>query len=161
VTVEVSGAADAIKSLRQVGRELSGAPMEQAMRECTLLVLRDARKNVTVNTGQLRASIMADVRAGDNVVTGVVGSNVVHAPCIELGTRPHWPPIEPILRWVHLKLRPGRKQEKAVAFLVARKIAREGTAPRPYLQPAFDANQDAIEDKIGKVVSEIVARGNE
>ncbi len=84
-----------------------------------------------VNTGQLRNSVawrMPTVQG--RTIEGGVGTNVAYALPIEFGTRPHWPPLEPIRFWVERKLRVAPAQVKSVAFLVARKIARRGTQAR-------------------------------
>lgn len=53
---------------------------------------------------------------------------------VEYDTRPHWPPVSAILRWVQVKPvipRPGADgripTQKQLAYLIGRKIAREGT----------------------------------
>ncbi|HIH45246.1 MAG TPA: hypothetical protein HA257_09340 [Candidatus Methanoperedenaceae archaeon] len=74
-----------------------------------------------------------------------IGSEAKYAPFVELDTRPHWPPIEPLVEYAHLKLRKrysiktfgprsykeaaGAKEDTAeqVGFLLARKISRKGT----------------------------------
>lgn len=71
-----------------------------------------------------------------------------HAVFEEYGTRPHWPPLEPILKWVKRNAQlaqdevqfkprvPGRSLSDAVALRIARavqaKIAREGTKAVAY-----------------------------
>lgn len=53
---------------------------------------------------------------------------------VEEGTRPHWPPPSAILRWVEIKPvvpRPDSRgripSPRSLAYLIGRKIAREGT----------------------------------
>lgn len=62
---------------------------------------------------------------------------------VERGTRPHWPPLEAIRRWVEVKPvipRPDSRGRlptpKQLAYLIARKIAREGTEGIPDLGDA-------------------------
>ena len=50
-----------------------------------------------------------------------------YARFVELGTRPHWPPRQPILGWVMRKFRVTGREANRIAFLVSRKIARVGT----------------------------------
>ena len=60
---------------------------------------------------------------------------------VENDTRPHWPPFEPILKWVGEKKLPTREStgdrslptESQLAYLVQRKISREGTEGRPVI----------------------------
>jgi len=61
-----------------------------------------------------------------------------HAPYIEYGTRPHWPPIEPLAAWAVRVLQVPKAEARQVGFLIARKIAAVGTEPQPFLRPAVD-----------------------
>lgn len=84
-----------------------------------------------VNTGLLRNSVAWRIPTIDGrTIEGGVGTNVAYALPIEFGARPHWPPLELIEFWVRRRLRVAESQVRSVAFLVARKIARKGTAPR-------------------------------
>ena len=84
-----------------------------------------------INTGLLRNSVAWRVPTVEgHTIEGGVGTNVAYALPIEFGSRPHWPPLEPIQLWVQRKLRVAPARVKSVAFLVARKIARRGTQAR-------------------------------
>jgi len=88
-----------------------------------------------------------------------------HAEYLEYGTRPHWPPIQPIVDWCHRVLNlpyatkkadrtrgfragkrlvfseaSGAKEGTAeqVGFLIARKIAEKGTEPQSYLRKSLE-----------------------
>lgn len=65
---------------------------------------------------------------------------------VEEGTEPHWPPRQAILDWIKIKPvipRPDDKGRiptpKQLAFLISRKISREGTEGSHDLQTAEDA----------------------
>lgn len=65
---------------------------------------------------------------------------------VEEGTEPHWPPRQAILDWIKIKPvipRPDDKGHiptpKQLAFLISRKISREGTEGSHDLQTAEDA----------------------
>lgn len=65
---------------------------------------------------------------------------------VEEGTEPHWPPRQAILEWIKIKPvipRPDDKGRiptpKQLAFLISRKISREGTEGSHDLQTAEDA----------------------
>lgn len=143
-----------VKELREVQKEverklkeLTGGPMVQAMRQSTLLVSRSAKINAPVDTGRLRASITPSVTATADSVKGIVGSNVKYAPYVELGTRPHWPPIAALETWA--------RSHGTSAFLVARAIARRGTKAVKYLERAFEENQGRIVAMIERAVKQI------
>ncbi len=59
-----------------------------------------------------------------------------HASYIEYGTSPHMPPVEPLIRWAK---RNKMKNPKAAAWAIAKRIAKEGTPPKPFLRQALEA----------------------
>ena len=70
-----------------------------------------------------------EVALADNVL-GMAASNLPYAEPVEVGTRPHFPPIQPIADWVQAKLGiDDEKERNSVAFLIARKISIKGTKP--------------------------------
>jgi hypothetical protein len=68
----------------------------------------------------------------------VVKGILVHNSFVEYGTEPHFPPIEPLVRWAHLKLGLGDKEAKKAAWGIAKTIAKEGTEPRSFFRDALD-----------------------
>ena len=144
LSVKVEGMAELQAKVEQVVMDLQGSPMIQAMRDATMLMLRDAKINVPVNTGQLRASILPEVAQRGETVQGVVGSNVVYAPFVELGTKPHWPPRRPIIYWTMRKLQLRGAELRAAVRGIRRKIAHHGTKGQKYLEKAFEKNRDAV-----------------
>jgi hypothetical protein len=151
--VSVTGLEETKAKLEQVAADVVGQPMMDGMHRATLLVERDAKKNAPSDLGILRASIASEVRVEGLMaksVTGVVGSNKTYAAAMELGSRPHWPPIGAIEAWA--------RRHHMSAFLVARAIARRGTKPRLYLQRAFESNKPEIVSILGQSVSGIVRK---
>ena len=129
-----------------VMRNLGGPPLLQAMRDSTLLVHRTARPRAPVDKGRLRASITPVVEAAGRTVRGIVGSNVEYAPYVELGTRPHWPPVAALTVW--------SRRHGLSAFLVARAISRRGLPPRRFLQRGLDENAARIYLLIARAVDQ-------
>jgi hypothetical protein len=154
---EVRGLVEAQRNIEATMAQLHGPEMAQAMRDCTLMVQRDAKLLVPVDTGRLRASITPEVRMDGNEVMGVVGSNVKYAPYIETGTRPHWPPMGAIWEWVEHKGR-GRANVHLSVLRVMRAIAKRGTKAYRYLQGAFEKNEGQIKRRIDGAVGRIVRR---
>lgn len=153
ISAEIKGLKETQRNLEQAVRDLHGTPILNAMRDATLLITRDAKKNAPVDTGRLRASITPEVTTTGETVQGVVGSNVKYAPYVELGTRPHWPPIAALEVWA--------RRHHTSAFLVARAIAQRGTPAREYLQHAFADNKDKIEARFNKAIEGIVKSANQ
>lgn len=146
-SVEVRGLIDAQREAERVVRDLHGEPMLEAFRDCTLIVLRDAKIAAPVDTGRLRASITPEVRSEGDDVLGIVGTNVVYAPYIELGTRAHMPPLAALSTWA--------ARHHTSAYLVARAIARRGLKARRFLQGALEKNTSRIIARIERAAKEI------
>jgi HK97 gp10 family phage protein len=144
----VKGFDETEEDLDRMQRELTGSPMLNAMRDAAMLVTRDAKRLAPVDTGRLRASITPDVRKVSSGFEGVVGSNVVYAPYVETGTRPHWPPQGALATWAR---RHGWK-EADIRFV----IGTRGTRAQPYLVPAFVDNADKIIRILERGVSKVI-----
>jgi len=137
-TITITGLKEAQDKLANIARELRGPAMDSAMRKATMIVTGAAKRNSPVDTGLLRASITPEVRHPfGNTVEGIVGSNVKYAPFMELGTKPHFPPLAALATWA--------RRHGTTAFIVCRAIARRGLKPRFYLKKA-------LEDNVKKVV---------
>jgi hypothetical protein len=157
-------------------RELSGSAMVGAMRQSTMLVQATAKKEAKVDMGGWRASITPEVSVFGNVVRGVVGSSLEHAPFAHEDTKPHWAPIVPIFEWVKRKglaVQSGvtydvktRKRVNAVqsyldavyqiARAVQRKIARYGTKGDHAIDKGLERNMSRIVHLIERAVDKAV-----
>ena len=81
---------DAAERLRELDDQVD-ENLEAAAEEISLRIMADARRNVNVDTGRLRASIDQEVeRVTEHTVRAIVGSNVEYAPFQEV--------IHPFLR---------------------------------------------------------------
>jgi hypothetical protein len=87
------------------------------------------------DTGELTRSAHSELsdRGGFVIV------DAPHASHMEYGTRPHFPPLQPIKDWVLRKGIADTEEEADQAALnVARKIAARGLAPRFYMRRAVE-----------------------
>lgn len=82
------------------------------------------------DTGELYESI--EKRSSPKGLSVSVGSTAKHAPYIEFGTAPHFPPVDKIRAWCLRKGLPA-----SAAYPIARKISERGTPERPFLYPAY------------------------
>jgi HK97 gp10 family phage protein len=146
ITVELHGLNEAISNLNWTDEQLRHA--DEPMRAATSIVSSTARQNAPVDTNVLKASIMPKVISRDKMTTGVVGSNVHYAPFMELGTRPHWPPLAALEGWA--------RRHGTTAYVVARAIARRGLKPRHYLRRALESNQGKIIQIFNSFVKRVV-----
>jgi hypothetical protein len=95
--------------------------------------------------GTLKASFTGSVEQLSDGVLGVVGSPLNYAIPVELGTRPHFPPVDAIQDWVQVKLGITGPEARGVAFAIARKIAKRGTQGAFMVQNAFTASRAELD----------------
>lgn len=123
ITVSVS--TDAISDGGQAVRDGVAETLRAAGREG----FAESQRRVPVAFGELRNS--GDLIERDNEV--IFGYDADHAPFVETGTAPHWPPIEPLKEWAALVL-----GDESAAWAVQQKIADEGTDAQPFMRPGFE-----------------------
>jgi hypothetical protein len=172
-SIELKNAREEQKRAEQNVKDLQGAPFLRAMQQATLLVERTAKKEAKVDRGMHRSKLTPDVTQVGTVTTGIVGSNLAYAPYAVLDTKPHWPPLAPLIEWVHRKglagsysvttrRRVGSKssqytEDRRVAFIIARKISKRGTKGDMSLIKGIEQNAPRIYTLLGNAVAEIVA----
>lgn len=80
---------------------------------------------------------------------------------LENGTKPHFPPIEAIERWITVKhiiptTNSGKiPSTKQLAFLIARGISKNGTKPTKLLQQTVDGADDLINLIVDEIVKQL------
>jgi len=89
-------------------------------------VAHTAAKRAPHDTGKLGQSI--GVRWEGEAVTVYTRSH--YGGFVDMGTRPHWPPVKALEGWA--------RRHGIPAFLVARAIARKGTKETKFLRGAWD-----------------------
>lgn len=124
----------------------------------------DAKRNAPVNEGALRESINFSV----SNLSVAVGAYIEYAAYLEFGTKSFagayvaslpddWQAfaaefkgtgegtfadlLKSIMKWVQLKGIATGKDINQAAYLIARKIVREGIHAQPFLYPAFEKNK--------------------
>ncbi|MCJ9428550.1 hypothetical protein [Kordiimonas marina] len=117
--------------------------------EAGLFLEREVKERTPVGVGGaggLRGSITSHTgRIGVERIETVVGTPSPYAVPVELGARPHFPPIIPLVDWVIHKLGVNPDAARGVAFLVARKIATKGTKAVMMFTRSLEASQAQIE----------------
>jgi hypothetical protein len=136
VTVTVTGQREAKAAIQRLAR-LAPDKLKVVIAESTINVHREARKNAPRDVGLLANSITFEVN--DSGLTGEVSVNSAYGAHVEFGTRPHFPPIQPLKDWAR---RHGLPEN--VGFLIARKIAERGTPAQPFLFPAAESERNAF-----------------
>jgi hypothetical protein len=110
-------------------------------------------------TALLRGGVQTSIAGEGVTLTGRVYDAVSYALPVELGSRPHFPPIAPIALWVRRKLGISDEREaRSVAFLIARKISRVGTKPRLFFKRGFEAGKGRVSTFFAEANARIVSR---
>lgn len=141
IDVTVYGDKEIVDKIKQL-EKLSQEGVVRALKYSLMAVDERARYLSPVDTGRLANSITwvvekAEYATSTNYV-GKIGTNVKYAPYQELGTRPHFPPISAIAKWLK------NKGLNIPAFIVARSMARKGMKARPYLIPGIEKSKGRI-----------------
>jgi len=129
--------------------------------ESTLLLEREVKELTPVGVGGgsgLRGSISGKepVVLGAHVL-GEVSTSLKHAIPVELGSKPHMPPVEPIADWAQSKLGLGPKEAKGAAFAIARKIKVKGTKGAHMFERGFEANQSQVRTIYSTALDRVMA----
>ena len=92
-------------------------------------------------TGDLRKAVDGEVTQETDSVIIEIFDSMFYSAYVHQGTKPHFPPLDPIARWVvrkglssgaikrrgSLSKQSHEREIRSIAFLIARKIARKGT----------------------------------
>ncbi len=168
--VELKGLRETQQQLAEDIRNLQGSAVLAGYRDAALKILAEAMKGAKVDTGRWRASLHPFVETHGKTIEAGVGSNLEYGPFAEFDTKPHWPPLAPIIEWVHRKRlagtystrtrrRAGSKaqqasEDRAVAYLIARHIARYGTKGDHAIEKGLTKSLAYIERRLARAYSE-------
>jgi hypothetical protein len=92
---------------------------------------------------------------------GVLGEAVSAKPevaFIELGTRPHWAPLEPLIEWVSRRPEFAGKDHVHIAKLIQYRIARHGTKARLIFAQVLRDNDAAIKGLLNNAAIRLTRR---
>ena len=155
------------QQLEQMPQQLSGA-VERGLRRATEL-LRAAVSTLAQTPlgesapgafGEYAGSVRGEV---DDENGRPVGRVFLAPPAdryglfVEVGTRPHFPPPGALDGWVRRRLGiSGDREVREVAFLIGRKISRQGTRGQFFFERALLENESRVvaimEEEIAKAV---------
>ncbi len=125
-----------------------------------LLLEREVKERTPVGaSGLARNSIAARDPVVDNDgFFGIVGSALDYVLPVELGSKPHRPPVTPIAEWVRARLGVDDPEAASrIAWAIAARIAREGTKPRHMFKDAFEANRDQVQGIFDNAMRGLIA----
>ena len=104
-------------------------------------------------SGSLVQSIKPVVLYENDTVSITLEGNE-YAIYLENGTKPHFPPVSKILEWIRVKpilprpINGKLPTEPQLAYLIARKIGRDGTDPQNTFNEANQSTKDRFINKI-------------
>ncbi|MCH2092724.1 MAG: hypothetical protein MK141_14265 [Pseudoxanthomonas sp.] len=158
---------EALRVLWQRAPQIVGEELYRAAVESDLYFKGELQQQLPRGAGGLSGgaglvgSIFTEEQLlADNVI-GITASALPHAEYVEVGTRPHFPPLQPLEDWVQAKLGITEDSERrSVAFLIARKISRVGTkgdgtwarvaeAGEPEVMRRYAEGVDRVLDRLG------------
>ncbi len=164
-TVEVKGINKVVKRIKKLGDEVA-EDADKAMGYSARRIERDAKKNVAVDTGDLRASI----HMIDKFLEKEVKTDKTHAPFVEFGTKSKVDIpsgleqyamqfkssggnfadlLESIQGWCS-----RNNIDQEFAFPIALRIAQNGVSARPFLFPAYFKELPKIKKDLERIVNE-------
>lgn len=152
-SMRIEGLDDLYNGFKKAGANYEPL-MAQAMRNATTKLQNEARENIRKNHTTYQGNLAKNIRRRDPVTAyvGVVAVGEEYGGAIEFGRKPgRRPPSQPLERWAEVKL-----GQKGLGFVIARKIAREGTRPQPFLEPALRDNADYVLDQFSKAADLLV-----
>lgn len=137
-----------------------------AMLEASLLLEREVKDRAPTGVGGaagLRGSIaaMTPFMDGDTLSGGVSTSSPYVEP-VELGSKPHFPPIRPLMDWVKAKLNEkDPKEAYGIALCIARKISWHGTEGKFFFKAALENSQSKVEAIFDSAIEKTLNGGAE
>jgi len=154
------------REFKRLSKEKTEA-MKRAVETNTIKMTSEAKKNVPVYQGRLRASIRTIMK--NSGYSGRTWTDVAYAPAVEFGTKSKTkiPPeiqefasefqgfstnaggdlLEQIKKWTRKKGIP-----EAAAYPIMIKLLKIGQSPQPFLYPAFKNAKKRLLDDIKKIM---------
>lgn len=134
--------------------------LETAMGSAVAYLVRETQENTPTAMGTLRQSFIGgvDVLASLDAVFGTSGSPLPYALPVELGTKPHYPPLEPLINWVEVKLDLVADEAESAARAIQRKIGRFGTPSYGMARFALIDGRETIAAEFADAAERIVQR---
>ena len=142
-----------LQSVSKMGKEAKAAAMKE-LGATAIQMLGDATKKLREN-GSVSTSFLVNSGKVKKYKTHyTVGYSASYAYIVEFGRKiGTMPPVSALIPWVKKKLRINDpKQQKQVAFLIARSIMQNGIKPKPFFYPAYEK---AIKGISGRIINAV------
>ena len=142
-----------LHSVNFLGKKAREAAMSE-LGSTAIQMLGDATKKLREN-GSVSTSFLVNSGKVKKYKTHyTVGYSASYAYIVEFGRKiGTMPPVNALIPWVKKKLRINDpKQQKQVAFLIARSIMQNGIKPKPFFYPAYEK---AIKGISGRIINAV------
>lgn len=139
--------------------ELVQRELRAAMNKTVLYLDGVVKERTPTAYGTLRNSIFNEVNSAPEGlgVEGVVGSSLAYAAYVELGTKPHLPPVAPLIDWVQKKLGLEEGDAVSAAYAIRATIGKRGTLAVGMFNTGLTAATPKIEQYFEQAVGNIAA----
>jgi len=133
---------------------------EAKLTEALLLLERAIKLKTPEGAGpmHIRDTIFQKTGMRGESVWGMIGTPAVYGESLEYGTKPHFPPVDPIQHWVEKKLGISGGATHSVAFLIARAISRRGTKGAHMFEKGTEEQEAAVIRILEQIPEDIVRR---
>lgn len=135
--------------------EITQTELRRFMHSATQFLQGEVVERTPAAEGTLRGSIIAGVRELPGDFLGTVGTSLSYAEAVELGTKAHMPPIEPLEQWVRTKIGLSGKKATAMARGIQWKIYHHGTKGAFMFRDAVKDNKAEVERQFAATVARI------
>lgn len=117
-------------------------------------------KGTPADLGTLRGAFIYDVTRTEllDAVFGELTNPITYALPVEMGTKPHYPPIEPLIGWVERKLDLFGDEAEARARAIQRKIGRFGNTGYGMVRYAWMDGQSTVQNEFAQAAQRIEQR---
>ena len=162
-SIQLEGLQDLLRKVGEKRREVNLAAA-QGMKVAGAGIIADAQRNLRQNGSWVTGLLAQSGRVIDNGAEGVdVGffdqsSGQGYAAYVEYGRRAgRMPPPSALEEWVYKKLRVrDRKAARAIGWAMTVGIARRGTRPHPFFEPAVTKWRQHIIKTINDAVKQVI-----
>lgn len=150
-SIQINGLQELKKTFSK-SDSIANKELQSAMDESTMYVKGEIRNKIidvgANNTGNLVKNVFVYESKPSR---GRIGVGEKYGLYVEKGTKAHFPPVAPLERWAQTKL-----GKSGIGFLIARKIAREGTKAKPFVEPTFQKSKPVIAKRFDEATRKIV-----
>lgn len=153
---DLTGVEELSRRYPDVSRDVREAKLTKAI----LLLERAVMEHTPVGAGpiHLRDTIHHKVGISGKKAWGTLGTPAIYGESVELGTKPHFPPVGPLTHWVERRLGITGKRAESVAFAIALTISRRGTKGAKMFEKGFEESEAAVIRILNEIPAEIVRR---